>query len=113
MLIFFSAWHTGLDLKEAHQTWDEKFAVFDFKPGHQQIMQNIKVKYKCFDAWDDFSLQCHRNAQVYGTPPMEYSAIPNDIIDDIDKDNSFEIDMDVESMSFGCIGHKTVKWECY
>ena len=109
MLIFFAAWHTGLDLKQAHQSWDESFALFNFKPGHKQIIQNMKVKYKCLNAHDDFSLQRHKNAQAQGIVPMEYSGIFNNLMDEIDMENSFEIDADIEPIAINCIGHKTAK----
>ena len=111
MLALFTPWRSGYDLKPKDKSWDDVFVSSRFKPGHKLIMQNMNVKYECLDAHDDFFLQCCNNAQQQGFFSMSNLHITEQMMDEIDKDNTFEVNMDFEPMITNCIGRKTAKWE--
>ncbi|RXW13813.1 hypothetical protein EST38_g12040 [Candolleomyces aberdarensis] len=57
MLALFAPWRTGLELRLDHQTWTAAFDAFPFGIRHRQIVDNLKIRYECYDARDDFHAQ--------------------------------------------------------
>ncbi|KAJ3551661.1 hypothetical protein NM688_g4575 [Phlebia brevispora] len=59
MLTFFfhHGWRTGLELRNAGESWDMSFTRAVFSPRHGQIMKNMNVLYECLDARHDFASQ--------------------------------------------------------
>ncbi|KAF9459636.1 hypothetical protein BDZ94DRAFT_1119670, partial [Collybia nuda] len=64
MLTFFKPWRTGLELKDAHQSWDEAFLAHQFGDEDNKVIQNFNLWYECLDARDDFRAQLRDNAAI-------------------------------------------------
>jgi hypothetical protein len=63
MLTFFVPWRTGLDLKTSDQSWCEAFDSHSVSPRHQKIIDNMHIRYECYDARDDFHAQLKAQAR--------------------------------------------------
>ena len=65
MLALFQPWHSGKDLKQELETWDEAFTNYQFSGYHKQLMSNFNIRYECLDARDDYRAQMKK-----GTAPL-------------------------------------------
>ena len=65
MLVFFKPWHTGSELKQQDQTWDDTFHAHKFTPRQQQLMKNFNLRHECLDAWDDFHAQLRKGDNTF------------------------------------------------
>ena len=66
MLCFFKPWHTGKDLKNTGESWDDAFLQYSFSEHQIQLMNNFQIKYECNDARDDFSAQERQDTKFTG-----------------------------------------------
>ncbi|KAJ2916281.1 hypothetical protein MD484_g4135, partial [Candolleomyces efflorescens] len=57
MLTFFVPWRTGLDLRSPEETWSQRFDGLSLEARYQNIVNNMNVRYECYDARDDFHSQ--------------------------------------------------------
>ncbi|RXW13797.1 hypothetical protein EST38_g12057 [Candolleomyces aberdarensis] len=57
MLSLFAPWRTGLELRSNDQTWGTAFDAYPFSTQHRRIIDNLKIRYECYDARDDFHAQ--------------------------------------------------------
>ncbi|KAJ3773253.1 hypothetical protein FB446DRAFT_642002, partial [Lentinula raphanica] len=57
MLVLFSPWRSGKDLKSEHQSWHDAFISHEFPPHTKIYMQNMNLRYEALDARDDFRAQ--------------------------------------------------------
>lgn len=57
MLALFQPWHSGKDLKQELESWDEAFTRYQFSGFHKQLMSNFNIRYECLDARDDYRAQ--------------------------------------------------------
>jgi hypothetical protein len=57
MLALFQPWHSGYDLKERNQSWDDAFTSYNFSSHQKNIMDNFNLRDECMDARDDFHTQ--------------------------------------------------------
>lgn len=55
MLTLFCPWRTGIDLKSADESWEDRFQSFDFSERQKTLMANFNMRYECYDARDDYS----------------------------------------------------------
>jgi len=55
--VFFKPWHTGKELKNTDDSWEDAFLQYSFDDHQLQLMNNFQIKYECNDARDDFSVQ--------------------------------------------------------
>ncbi|KAF9050083.1 hypothetical protein BJ165DRAFT_1414092 [Panaeolus papilionaceus] len=67
MITLFVPWRTGIDLKAAHETWEDAFNKHDFSLREQQLMTNFNLRYECYDARDDF----YATRQALGNSEIE------------------------------------------
>ena len=65
MLALFQPWHSGKDLKQELESWDEAFTRYQFSGFHKQLMSNFNIRYECLDARDDYRAQMKK-----GTAPL-------------------------------------------
>lgn len=82
MMTFFLPWITGLDLKSSDKTWSEAFDEATFSSRHTSLMQNMNIRYECYDARDDFHAQLR----------VRLAAQQNDA-DNIEDDDESECDL--------------------
>ncbi|KDR65593.1 hypothetical protein GALMADRAFT_41664, partial [Galerina marginata CBS 339.88] len=61
MLTLFKPWHTGYDLKNKNQTWDDAFNEYSFTQQQKKFMDNFNLRYECNDARDDYSAKLDKN----------------------------------------------------
>ena len=111
MLTFSKAWHSGHNLKSNDQSWHDAFTTHQFNSDHLTIMNNMKVRYECLDARDDFSIQQRKMAKDSVLQNHIDVNLPENIIDEVEKDNIIDIDVNPEMWSVCSIGKKTAKWE--
>lgn len=57
ILTFFSPWRQGLDLKSSGETWASAFERHSFSERHLKIVDNMKIRFECYDARDDYHAQ--------------------------------------------------------
>ncbi|KAJ3969040.1 hypothetical protein EV361DRAFT_781840, partial [Lentinula raphanica] len=57
MLVLFSPWRSGKDLKSEHQSWHDAFISYEFPPLCKMYMSNMNLRYEALDARDDFRAQ--------------------------------------------------------
>ena len=69
MLALFQPWHSGKDLKQEPETWDEAFTKYQFSEFHKQLMNNFNIRYECLDARDDYRAQMKK-----GSAPLFHSS---------------------------------------
>ncbi|THU95718.1 hypothetical protein K435DRAFT_587196, partial [Dendrothele bispora CBS 962.96] len=60
MLVFFRPWHSGKDLKQVNESWDESFLNYKFTERSCDIMNTFQLRYQCLDSRDDFRAQRNR-----------------------------------------------------
>ncbi|KAJ2914233.1 hypothetical protein MD484_g6191, partial [Candolleomyces efflorescens] len=63
MMTFFVPWRTGLDLKTSEEDWVNAFDNHDFSGRYLKIMENMHIRYECYDARDDFHAQLKAQAR--------------------------------------------------
>jgi PIF1-like helicase len=56
-LTLFKPWHTGHDLRQNSELWNEAFTAYNFGTWPTQLMHNMNIHYECLDAQDDFHAQ--------------------------------------------------------
>lgn len=54
MLTLFAPWRSGIDLKSADETWEDRFLGYEFTDRQQALMANFNMRYECYDARDDY-----------------------------------------------------------
>ena len=64
MLTLFKPWRSSQDLKEAHQSWADAFASYEFKPENKKIMDNFNLRYECLDERDDYHAILKRQSKL-------------------------------------------------
>lgn len=72
MLTLFKPWRQGTDLKNIGELWGTAFARTLFTDRSSQIMRNLKVRYECWDAKDDYYHQMQgaiKDAKMSGIGP--------------------------------------------
>ncbi|KAF8416921.1 hypothetical protein L210DRAFT_812147, partial [Boletus edulis BED1] len=109
MLTLFKPWRSGYDLKDLEQSWYDAFNIFSFSSCHLAIIDNMRVKYECLDARDDFSIQrrkMSKNANIHFNEDL-----PENIVDEVENDNIVDCTVDPDLWSSSYIGKKTAKWE--
>jgi hypothetical protein len=57
MMSLFSPWHTGLELRSSDTPWADVFDGHTFSPVHHKIIDNLNIRYKCYDARDNYHAQ--------------------------------------------------------
>jgi hypothetical protein len=57
MLTFFLPWRNGIELRTVQETWSDRFDRHVFTEAHQKIIDNMNIRYECYDARDDFHSQ--------------------------------------------------------
>ncbi|KAF6763374.1 hypothetical protein DFP72DRAFT_762276, partial [Ephemerocybe angulata] len=62
MMTFFVPWRTGLDLKSSTQNWTDVFDNHIFDSRYLTLIQNMNIRYECYDARDDYHLQLKARA---------------------------------------------------
>ncbi|KAF8125103.1 hypothetical protein EV363DRAFT_1176404, partial [Boletus edulis] len=108
MLTLFKPWHSGHNLKSTKESWYQAFTGHSFSTDHLAIMENMRVKYECLDARDDFSIQRRHMAKSSNHFNSELS---ENIIDEVEKDNIVDISIDPDLWLSSHIGKKNAKWE--
>lgn len=63
MLTLFAPWRTGLDLRSQNQTWADAFDSFVFESRYSSIIENLNIRYECYDARDDYQSQLNLRTQ--------------------------------------------------
>ncbi|KAF8582370.1 hypothetical protein K439DRAFT_1278374, partial [Ramaria rubella] len=53
MLTLFKPWHTGFDLKNDFESWEDAFASYTFPDRQLQITSFMQIRFECNDARDD------------------------------------------------------------
>ena len=86
MLALFKPWRQGTDLKCADKLWDEEFSDHSFSEEQRRYMRNFNLRYECLDARDDYRAQMSKNGE-------------DTIIGSWDKDDSEEVDDDLQGIS--------------
>ncbi|CAA7269296.1 unnamed protein product [Cyclocybe aegerita] len=66
MLTLFKPWQSGLDLKNATQTWDNAFYLHEFSPRQKEIIGNFNLRYECNDSQDDYSAKLKKDSLTTG-----------------------------------------------
>ncbi|CAA7270635.1 unnamed protein product [Cyclocybe aegerita] len=66
MLTLFKPWRSGLDLKNATQTWDNAFYLHEFSPRQKEIIGNFNLRYECNDSRDDYSAKLKKDSLTTG-----------------------------------------------
>ncbi|THU78241.1 hypothetical protein K435DRAFT_700485, partial [Dendrothele bispora CBS 962.96] len=54
MLVFFKPWRSGIDLKEADESWNTSFINYRFTQRNCDVMNTFQLRYECLDSRDDF-----------------------------------------------------------
>jgi hypothetical protein len=80
MLTLFQPWRTGLDLKQANESWDDAFIAHNFTARQLQIIDNFNIRYECNDARDDYSTQLKKDDN--GFPKF----MTSEFLSDLDQD---------------------------
>ena len=65
MLAFFHLWHTGKDLKNESETWDDAFTEYPFNGFQKQLMNTFNIRYECLDARDDYRAQLKKGSAPF------------------------------------------------
>ncbi|KAF8235498.1 hypothetical protein L208DRAFT_1256778 [Tricholoma matsutake] len=47
MLTLFKPWHTGHDLKQDDELWNDAFTAYNFGTWPTQLMRNMNIQYEC------------------------------------------------------------------
>jgi hypothetical protein len=73
MCILFAPWRKADEVKDSEESWNECFNRTSFKKRHEEIMNNIQLRYECKDARDDFAQEARRQGKlnVQSLPWME------------------------------------------
>ncbi|KAF5331190.1 hypothetical protein D9611_013146 [Ephemerocybe angulata] len=95
MLTLFCPWRTGIDLKSANDTWEETFNKYEFTDQQKTLMENFNMRYKCYDARDDYG------AIVKGATGSEGADDNDDEGDDTYADNGENPEDDDEELEMG------------
>ncbi|KAF5343722.1 hypothetical protein D9758_016521 [Tetrapyrgos nigripes] len=78
MLCLFKPWRNGSDLKLSNENWSESFTQFNFTQRQKEIMNNVNLKYECYDARDDFHQQLKKTGFSFDSFPKSLNNIVND-----------------------------------
>ncbi|TEB19407.1 hypothetical protein FA13DRAFT_1604589, partial [Coprinellus micaceus] len=96
MLTLFSPWRTGLELRGPDETWQAAYNRQSFSDRHRCIINNINIRYECYDSRDDYH---HRMRMRAAELRDEYDSdiegdTPDDDLPDLDSDLQDSVEAD-------------------
>ncbi|CAG8587014.1 13678_t:CDS:1, partial [Acaulospora colombiana] len=116
MVLLFTSWREGSELKLPHESWHDRFERQDFDDRSQQLMKNFKVLHECLDERDSYSAQ-NRKMKASFLPTGLFSEEAQTMLDNATyEDGAFKFaDIDDEEnvdLSLFCTEGRFFRQQC-